>query len=193
LLITTIRTAQQGAASAAPLLFYRTPMATLAQQPRDKRMTFIARNRKVTSLSTSKGNQAMPWKLIFQLSLFGLAMGLATVFWIPSNVEPFLWIVIFGFCAFAIGRSGAPRPFVIGVLLGLANSVWITASHILLFDRYLANHPREAEMMQRMPLPGRLMMTVTGPMVGLISGIVIGVLALIAAKIFRRRTAFVSS
>jgi hypothetical protein len=135
----------------------------------------------------------MPWKLILQLSLFGLAMGLATVFWIPSNVEPFLWIVIFLFCAFVIGRSGAPRPFVTGVLLGLANSVWITASHILLFDRYLANHPREAEMMQRMPLSGRLMMTVTGPMVGLISGIVIGVLALLAAKIFRRRTAFVSS
>ena len=135
----------------------------------------------------------MPWKLIFQLSLFGLAMGLATVFWIPSSVEPFLWILIFLFCAFVIGRSGAPHPFVTGLLLGLANSVWITASHVLLFDKYLATHAREAAMMQRMPLPGRLMMTVTGPIVGLISGAVIGVLAMIAAKIFGRRADFVSS
>jgi hypothetical protein len=30
----------------------------------------------------------MNWKLIIQLSMFGLAMGIATVFVIPSNIEP---------------------------------------------------------------------------------------------------------
>ena len=129
----------------------------------------------------------MRWKLIIQLSLLGLAMGLATVFWIPSSLEPILWIVIFLLCAFVIGRSGARRPFLTGLLLGLANSVWITACHVLLFDRYLANHAREAAMMHSMPLPGRLMMTVTGPVVGLISGVVIGALALIATKVLTGR------
>jgi len=30
----------------------------------------------------------MNWKLAIQLSLFGLAMGVSTVFLIPSNIEP---------------------------------------------------------------------------------------------------------
>jgi len=42
------------------------------------------------------------WQLIFQLSMLGLAMGVATVLWIPSNIEPILWLVIFCFCAYVI-------------------------------------------------------------------------------------------
>jgi hypothetical protein len=48
----------------------------------------------------------MDWKLVFQLSLFGLAMGIATVFVIPSNIEPWFWLLIFGVCAFLIARVG---------------------------------------------------------------------------------------
>lgn len=40
----------------------------------------------------------MDWKLIFQLSLFGLAMAVATVYVIPSNIEPVFWLVIFLIC-----------------------------------------------------------------------------------------------
>jgi hypothetical protein len=36
----------------------------------------------------------MDWKLIFGLSLFGLAMAIATVFIVPSNIEPAFWLVI---------------------------------------------------------------------------------------------------
>jgi hypothetical protein len=43
------------------------------------------------------------WKLILQLPLFGLFMGVATVYFIPLNVEPFCWLVIFLFCAYVIG------------------------------------------------------------------------------------------
>ncbi|HEY3278964.1 MAG TPA: hypothetical protein VGJ83_00505 [Gemmatimonadales bacterium] len=57
----------------------------------------------------------MNWKLVAQLSRFGLAMGIAT-------------------------------------------SVWVTASHLLLFGSYIANHPS-------MPVPAspRLMMALVGP------------------------------
>jgi hypothetical protein len=47
----------------------------------------------------------MNWKLIFQLSLFGLAMGIATVFVIPSNIEPAFWLVIFLICAYLIAKQ----------------------------------------------------------------------------------------
>ena len=128
----------------------------------------------------------MPWNLILKLSIFGLVMGVATVFWVPSNIEPFLWILIFVICAYVIARS-SERPFFTGVLLGLANSVWITTAHLLLFSEYLATHLREAAMMKSMPLheSPRLMMALTGPIVGLISGIIIGLFALLAAILVR--------
>ena len=130
----------------------------------------------------------MDWKLIFQLSLFGLAMAFATVFLIPSNIEPVCWLVIFLICAYVIAKRRPAGRFVHGVLLGLVNSVWITAAHILLFDRYIAGHPQEAAMMKSMPLPDspRLMMAITGPAVGLISGVIIGLLALAAGRLIRR-------
>lgn len=47
----------------------------------------------------------MNWKLIFQLSLFGLAMAFATVTWIPSNIEPIFWLAIFIICAYLIATK----------------------------------------------------------------------------------------
>ncbi len=133
----------------------------------------------------------MNWKLIFQLSLFGLAMGIATVFVIPSKIEPAFWLVIFLFCAYAIAKRSPGMHFLHGLLLGLANSVWITAAYVLLFDTYIARHAQEAAMMQSMPMPGspRLMMTLTGPVVGLISGVVIGLFALAAGKLVKNPSA----
>jgi hypothetical protein len=133
----------------------------------------------------------MNWKLILQLSLFGLAMGLATVFFLTSNIEPILWIPIFLICAYIIAKQCPSRPFVHGLLLGLMNSVWITASHILLFPQYIATHAREAEMMTRMPasISPRVLMSISGPFVGLISGCVIGLLAFVIAKILKPRPA----
>jgi len=129
----------------------------------------------------------MNWKLIFQLSLFGLAMGIATVFVIPSNIEPVFWLVIFLICAYAIAKKCATRHFLHGFLVGLVNSVWVTSAHILLFDRYLVTHAKEAEMMTRMPLPGspRLMMAMIGPLVGVISGVIIGLFAFVAGKLVK--------
>lgn len=130
----------------------------------------------------------MNWKLILQLSLFGLAMAFATVFVVPSNIEPFLWLPIFLVCAYLIAKRAPGKYFLHGLALGVANSVWITAVHLALFDPYVAHHAREAAMMQStpMPLPPRLMMACVGPVIGVISGILIGLLAVIAAKIVGR-------
>ena len=95
----------------------------------------------------------MNWKLILQLSLFGLAMGIATVFLIPSKIEPLFWLVIFIVCAYIIAKQAPGNHFAHGLLVGIMNSVWITAAHILLFDQYVANHQQEAEMMKSLPCP----------------------------------------
>ena len=76
----------------------------------------------------------MNWKLIFLLSLFGLFMAVATVYFIPSNIEPFCWLAIFLFCAYMIARNTATSRFLHGLCLGLANCVWITAAHVSRHD-----------------------------------------------------------
>jgi hypothetical protein len=112
-------------------------------------------------------------------------MAIATVYVIPSNIEPFFWLAIFIICAFIIARRCSSRYFLHGLLVSLVNSVWITAAHVILFHTYIANHPQEATMMEKMPMPTspRLMMIIMGPFIGLISGLVLGLFSLIASKI----------
>src|SRR5262245_52729680 len=130
----------------------------------------------------------MNWKTVVELSLFGLLIGIGTVFVIPSTVEPLLWIAVFVASAYVIARRCPGHEFVHGLLVGIANSVWVTASHVVFFARYLANHPQEAAMMSSMPFPDapRLMTSLVGPVIGIVSGVVIGVLALLARKLIGR-------
>ena len=130
----------------------------------------------------------MNWKLIFLLSLFGLAMGIATVFVIPSNIEPLFWLVIFLICAWIIAVRAPGKYFLHGLMVSIVNSVWITAAHIILMDQYIANHQKEAAMMKSLPLSPRVMMAMTGPLVGVVSGLVLGLFAVIAHKLVTMRT-----
>jgi hypothetical protein len=133
----------------------------------------------------------MNWNLIFKLSLFGLAMAFATVYFIPSDIEPFCWLFIFIVCACLIAKNCSSKYFLHGLLVSIVNSVWITAAHILLFDKYISSHPKEAEMMTKMPLPDspKLMMLITGPIIGIISGLILGLFAFIASKILKKKPA----
>jgi hypothetical protein len=131
----------------------------------------------------------MDWKLVFTLSLFGLAMGMATVFLIPSNIEPLFWLAIFIVCAYLIAKRAPSQPFVHGLTVSVVNSVWITAAHVLLIGSYLPRHPQEASMMTSMPMSDspRLMMMMMGPIIGVVSGLVLGLFAMIATKLVRSR------
>ena len=130
----------------------------------------------------------MSWKLIFALSMFGLAMAFATVSVIPSSVEPLLWLGIFVVCAFFIAKLRPDRAFLHGLVLGLVNSIWVTGAHMMFFQQYIANHPQEAAMTKSMPLPNspRLTMALIGPLIGIVSGAVIGLIA-VAIKVLRTR------
>ena len=131
----------------------------------------------------------MNWKMIFQLSLFGLAMAIATVFWIPSSIEPLFWLVIFFFCAKTVAKNAPGKYFLHGFLISMVNSLWITCTHILLADTFLANRPEEAEMMSKMPMPDspRLMMLMVGPFAGVIFGIILGLFCFIASRFIKKR------
>ena len=118
-------------------------------------------------------------------------MAIATVFLIPSNIEPIFWLAIFLIYAYLIARARSAGHFLHGFVVGIVNCVWVTGAHILFFERYIAKHPKEASMMTTMPLADspRLMMALVGPVVGIISGLVIGLLAFIAGKLVKPRSA----
>src|SRR5262245_11486885 len=109
----------------------------------------------------------MNWRLVLALSLFGLAMGLATVYAIGPNVEPLFWLAIFLVCAVVVARQAPGRPFLHGLAIGIVNSVWVTGAHVLLFRDYIARHPQEAAMTASMPLARhpRLLMAFVGPLI----------------------------
>ena len=127
-------------------------------------------------------------KLIFQLSLFGLAMAIATVYWIPSNIEPVFWLAVFIVCAYLIAKKCTGKFFLHGFFVSLVNSVWVTVAHVILYYPYIASHPEETNMMAQMQIPinPRIMMLITGPIIGVLSGLVLGLFAFIANRIVRK-------
>jgi uncharacterized membrane protein len=131
---------------------------------------------------------ALDGKLILALSAFGLAMGIATVFVIPSSIEPFVWLAIFVVCAYVIARRAPGKYFLHGFLVSLVNAVWVSSAHMLFFESYFARHPQEAAMMTKMPLPDspRLMMAMTGPLVGVVTGLVLGLFSFVAGKLVKK-------
>jgi len=130
----------------------------------------------------------MNWKLIFQLSLFGLAMALATISLIPSAIEPIFWLLIFFACAFLIARKAPGKFFLHGFLVSLVNCIWITAAHVACSSTYLSNHPEMAEMNAKMPLSDhpQLMMMLMGPVFGAVSGLILGLFSFVAGKLVKK-------
>ncbi len=127
----------------------------------------------------------MNWKLIFLLSMFGLAMAIATVFAIPPKIEPLFWLAIFLVCAALIARRAPGKFFLHGLCVSLVNCLWITSAHVLFFDTYAAGHPEEMARSANAFLPPRMLMLVIGPVIGIVSGLVLGLFAFVASKIVK--------
>jgi hypothetical protein len=132
----------------------------------------------------------MNWKIIIQLSLFGLIMAFGTLALIPQNVEPLFWLIIFGFCALVIAKVCPGKYFLHGFLVSMVNCIWITGVHIYFYQTYVNHHPAMTGIGQSMPssfsIHPRLTMLIFGPVFGILSGIILGLFALIASKIVKK-------
>lgn len=132
----------------------------------------------------------MNWKLIFGLSLFGLFMAIATVFFIPMNAERYMWPVIFLICAYLIAKNAPGKYFLHGLLVCLVNCVWITSAHILLSETYLANHAMELaqydELNKKAGLTTTQAMLIMGTVIGVFSGLVLGLFSFIASRLIKK-------
>ncbi|MDB5116712.1 MAG: hypothetical protein JWQ79_2204 [Mucilaginibacter sp.] len=126
----------------------------------------------------------MNWKIIFQLSLFGLIMAFATISLIPEKIEPAFWLVIFVFCAYVIAKVCSGKYFLHGFLVSIINCIWITAAHIFFYDSYAAHHPDMAAMYTG--IHPRQMMLVYGPAFGIMFGIILGLFSFVASKLVKK-------
>ena len=131
----------------------------------------------------------MNWKIIFQLSVFGLIMAVATVFLIPEKAEPIFWLFIFIFSAYVIAKTVSKKYFLHGFCVSLVNCIWITAAHIIFYSTYITNHPNAVEMFAHLPYSThpKAQMLVMGPGFGIVSGLVLGLFAVIASLIVKKK------
>ena len=135
----------------------------------------------------------MNWKLIFLLSLFGLAMAFLTISIVPSTVEPFCWLAVFLVSSYLIAKYAPGKHFLHGLMVSIFNSVWITAVHAAFFYQYMATHPEFLDATNNLPPylaahPRRMMLPI-GAISGLMFGVILGVFAFAASKIFKKTPA----
>jgi len=130
----------------------------------------------------------MNWNLLIKLSLFGLAMGVATTFFIPSNVEGMLWPVIFIICAYLIAKNCMQMYFTHGFCLSLLNCIWIIAAHVIFYNSYVKEHAQEVAIYNHNPyeVSPQVALAITGVIIGIASGLVQALFAYIASKIVKR-------
>ncbi|MBM2816516.1 MAG: hypothetical protein HW421_3278 [Ignavibacteria bacterium] len=131
----------------------------------------------------------LKWNLILKLSMFGLAIAIATLYWISSSIEPYFWLAILLICAYLIAKFSESKPFLHGFFVCILNSVWVTSAHIIFFGTYIAHHPEQAAMMQSNPMPvsHKTLMLITGALIGIITGLILGLFSVIANKIIKKK------
>ncbi|MDP4199266.1 MAG: hypothetical protein Q8922_12765 [Bacteroidota bacterium] len=127
----------------------------------------------------------MNWKLIFLLSLIGVAMAVLTVSVIPSTIEPLVWLVIFAFNAWVItSRVPKGKYFLHAFCVSVVSGVWIGLIHAALHDTYLANHMDEAKQFANAPWgTGALAMIYMGPIFGAFFGLISGLVSMLVGKL----------
>ena len=126
------------------------------------------------------------WKLIIQLSAFGLAMAIGTVWWISSSIEPLLWLAIFILCAYIVAIKCQSQHFLHGFLISMVNCIWVTSAHVLFFASYAANHRAELKMTPFLPEHPRLVMVLMGPVIGAFFGVILGLFCFVVSKMVKK-------
>ena len=129
----------------------------------------------------------MNWKLIFGLSLIGLAMAFITVSWNAPRLEQFIWLLIFLLSAYLIAKNADGRFFLHGFLVSILSCIWETIVHIKLADAYLTHHADKAAICTRMFTESgatvQQSLVLIGVFIGVLSGIVLGLFAVAASRI----------
>jgi integral membrane sensor domain MASE1 len=130
----------------------------------------------------------MNWLLILSLSLFGVLIGLLSIFGITEGKEWWMWAIVVLVSALAIGLKAPGKYFKHGFLTSLISGVISSIFQYVFYDTYVANNATFAAQLSQMPegFNMRITMLAGGPIGGALAGVVLGGLAVLMAKILGR-------
>ena len=129
--------------------------------------------------------KSMDWKIIAILSTIGLLMGLLSVKGFTQKIEPFLWLLFGIATSLILSKNMEQRLFLHGLLIGIAWGVCNGLIQSAFFDTYLANNPALQQNFQKKSfISPRYFVLVTGPIIGLITGLILGGLSLLLKKLW---------
>ncbi|MGH7491417.1 MAG: hypothetical protein ACREOO_03375 [bacterium] len=128
--------------------------------------------------------KSLNWKIINNLALLGVAMGVATILGWVGSYEGLVWLLVATICAVAISRLVAYRHFHHGVLTGVFISLAAQMLQVIFFPVYLANNLGHTADFNQLPIdfPPRLFLLILTPFIAAASGIVLGVMSWGAAR-----------
>ena len=130
----------------------------------------------------------MNWRLILSLSLLGIALGIASVFGFTSGREWLAWLFIGVYSAWKFSTRSHEELFLHGFYLGILVGCFSSVIQAIFISPYLANNPRMVEALNALPqgLHPAAVVLIMGPIIGTVSGVVFGVLAVVVGKLVRR-------
>ena len=127
----------------------------------------------------------MNWTVIILLSSFGLVMGLLSIKGYTQKLEPFLWLLFGIITSLVLSKNIDSRTFLHVLLIGLFWGLLNGITQSVFFDQYLANNANLHERFKQSTfIQPRYLVLVTGPVIGLITGLVLGGLTLLLKKIW---------
>ncbi|MFZ1323512.1 MAG: hypothetical protein WAT71_18320 [Ignavibacteria bacterium] len=123
----------------------------------------------------------MNWNLILKLSLFGLLMGVLSVFGLlPTGFEFFPWLIIAVISGYLISKHTTKLIITQSVVLGLFMGIIVSVFQAVFFDKLIENNPGSLDGLKEIPtaMEPQYVLLFSGPFIGIIFGIVIGLIAL---------------
>ncbi len=117
-------------------------------------------------------------RIILALSLPGLLLSLLGIFVLSRRAEGALWLALWALTAIFIARRTIEGPLILGFLAGFAQQVWAAAAHQIFFGTFLEHRPDEAAWL--LSSGGRAMEAFSGVVTAALSGIIVGILSLVA-------------
>jgi hypothetical protein len=123
--------------------------------------------------------------LILLFSTFGIVMGFLAVKGYTHKIEPFLWLLFACIVALTVSKNVNDKIFIHGLIIGLAWGILNGLSQSIFFSQYIANNPHLQESFNKTgSMNPKYLGLITGPIIGLIMGLVLGGLSLLFKKIW---------
>lgn len=130
-------------------------------------------------------NQIMDWNLVIILSSIGLIMGLLSVKGFTQVLEPYLWLLFGIAVSLILSKNIEAKSFQHGLFIGLAWGILNGLTQCVFFNTYLANNPQLQQNFQKLTfMQPRFFALLTGPVIGLLTGLALGGLAWLFKKLW---------